>query len=546
MPAVVTRFAPSPTGDLHVGGARTALFNYLFAKNQGGRYLLRIEDTDRARSTDSAVDALYRDLDWLGLDHDNAGDVPKQSDRVADYDKLIDELKGRDLAYDAYETPEELDAQRRESAMRRQQYLYKRPAYTEDQLKRFKDEGRVPAVRFKMVVQPWHFDDLVLGPNQGVDAEQVQDFVIRKRDGMPTYHFGVVVDDHWQGITHVLRGKEHLLNTVQHVALMDALGYPRPQFAHLPTILNDTSGAKLSKRDKDNAIRAAAEAWLKDGHTIADLATASGLPVETLDKWFTGKKAKVQLDAADQDRVMRGIDMPATALPEIDVADFRQSGYLPETLLNFLALLGWSPGNDLERMSMPEMIEKFGLDRVGKSDARFDRKKLTAFSTVDFEHAPLDRQLAAFKDYLAVNEPGPLADCDDGQLRQLLKMNAGFHTLREVPEKSAFFFEDAAQIEYDPKAVQKVLLKNDAVGLGNLRADRELLAGLPEWTADAIEAALKDRCEKTGQGLGKVAQPLRVALTGGTVSPPIFDTLAFLPQAEVLKRIDRCLAEVAA
>ena len=542
-PTVVTRFAPSPTGDLHVGGARTALFNWLLARRHGGQYLLRIEDTDRARSTESAVDALFRDLAWLGLDHDNAADVPRQSNRVAEYDKLVDDLKNRGSAYDAYETRDELEAQRRAAAMRRQPYLYQRPAYTDDQLRRFKDEGRTPAVRFKMEVKPWSFDDVVLGPNQGVAADQVQDFVIRKTDGMPTYHFGVVVDDEAMNVTHVLRGQEHLLNTVQHVALMEALGYDRPTFAHLPVILNDTSGSKLSKRDKDNAVRDAAEKWMRETNGDAGaLAAASGVAAERIEKWTAGKKQKVQLDAADQKAVMAAVGMGRGDLPEIDVADFRESGYLPETLLNFLALLGWSPGHDIERMSLDEMVGRFDLSGVGKSNARFDRKKLTAFSTVDFEHTTPERKLAAMRDYLSVHPDSPLAGLDDDRLGRLLAMNAGFHVLREVEEKSAFFFQEADELEYDPKAVEKVLRKNDAAGLANLRADRAVLAGVDDWSVPAIEQAIKARCEETGQGLGKVAQPLRVALSGGTVSPPIFDTTAFLPKPEVLARIDRCLA----
>ncbi|MEL7237324.1 MAG: glutamate--tRNA ligase, partial [Planctomycetota bacterium] len=295
MAEIVTRFAPSPTGYLHVGGARTALFIYLLAKNAGGKFLLRIEDTDQARSTDAAVEGVLQDMRWLGLDWDNADDLMYQSRRVDIYNKLFDDLIARGLAYEAWESREELDNQRKQAQMAKRPYLYRRPTYTDDQIAKYKDEGRQPVLRFAMDVKDYYFDDAVLGPKQGVDSRQVQDFVVRKADGMPTYHFAVVVDDNAMGITHVLRGQEHLLNTCQHIALMEALGYDRPTFAHLPVILK-TDGSKMGKRDRDKIVKQAVRDYKETVKDLVELSNSSGVGVIALDKWVGDKNA--QLDPA--------------------------------------------------------------------------------------------------------------------------------------------------------------------------------------------------------------------------------------------------------
>ena len=540
MAEIVTRFAPSPTGYLHVGGARTALFNWLLARHHGGKYYLRIEDTDLARSTDAAVEGVLNDLSWLGLNWDNADDLMFQSKRTGVYNKLFDDLIARDLAYEAWESREELDNQRRQAQMAKRPYLYQRPSYSGDQLKQFKDEGREPVLRFKMAEKDYFFEDAVLGPKQGVDHRQVQDFVIRKADGMPTYHFAVVVDDNAMGVTHVLRGQEHLLNTCQHIALMEALGYDRPTFAHLPVILK-TDGSKMGKRDRDKIVKQAVREYKESSKAMADLSTASGVGVLTLEKWVADKNA--QLDPADHDKLLPHVGLKPTDLPEISVQDFRQTGYLPETLNNFLALLGWSPGNDREAMTMDEMVEVFSLERIGRANAKFDYKKLQHFNTEAAEKASADRLLAAMKDYLSQNPDSPLNGATDDQLAELLKMNAGFHILAEVDQKSRFFFEPADAIVFDEKAVDKVLRKGEPSGLENLKHVREVLAGVSDWTTSSIEDAIRAFGTAKELGLGKVAQPVRVAVSGTTVSPPIFETLAFLGKDETLARIDRCLRE---
>ena len=282
------------------------------------------------------------------------------------------------------------------------------------------------------------FTDVVLGKEIVQPANESQDFVIRKADGMPTYHFSVVVDDGEMKITHVLRGQEHLKNTFYHLALQEALGLPRPTYAHLPVMLN-TDGSKMGKRDRDKKIRQQMHNWMKNTKkTIADLAAESSLVSSRLEEWI--KEETKQLDLDEQKQVMRVVGLKESDLPEILVHDFRKNGYLPEVLLNFLALLGWSPGGDREQMSMKEMVELFSLEGIGASNAKFGRDKLLAFNTDACAKAPRERLVAAFKDYLSVNPDSPVKSATDEQLGKLLEMKAGFRTLRQVDEASGFLF----------------------------------------------------------------------------------------------------------
>lgn len=533
---VITRFAPSPTGYLHVGGARTALFCWLLARNKSGRFCLRIEDTDLARSTEQACAQLLEDLQWLGLQWDNPVLI-RQSQRTAVYNRLIDGLISQGKAYRAYETPQELDAMRQAAQAQRRAFVYRRGPLPPDEDARLQAQGRPHVVRFAMPVKPYAFTDEALHKEVALPAEEAQDFVIRKADGMPTYHFAVVADDAEMGITHVLRGQEHLKNTFYHIALQEALGYPRPLYLHLPIILN-TDGSKMGKRDRDKAVRHRAQLWLKQHqHDTAPLAAAAGLDQARLDLWLAD--AQKQLDLPEQKGVMAAVGMSEADLPEVLVHDFRRNGYLPEALLNFLALLGWSPGQDRERMAMQEMVQLFAIDGIGQSNARFDRTKLLAFNTEALAAASPQRLLAAFRDYLAANPDSPLNQASDAELTRLLKMKPGMRLLREVDAQSRFFFIADEQIPYDPAAVEKVLRKQD--GLSMLQQIKPLLAALSDWTAPHIEAAVKAFCEPRSLALGKVAQPLRVAVCGTTVSPPIFESLEILGQQRTLGRIERCL-----
>ncbi|HET6249052.1 MAG TPA: glutamate--tRNA ligase [Tepidisphaeraceae bacterium] len=539
-PTVVTRFAPSPTGYLHVGGARTALFNWLLARHTGGKFLLRIEDTDLARSTEQAVHQLVEDLQWLGLKWDNA-ELVYQSKRLPIYNALIEKLMERGLAYKAYETSEELDAQRKQAERAKRQFRYRRPALSAEQIKQYEAEGRPHVVRFVMQPKEYRFDDAVLGPNQGFGVGEVQDFVIRKSDGMPTYHFGVVVDDAEMGITHVLRGQEHLLNTCNHIALQEALGYPRPIYAHLSVILAPETRAKLSKRDRDQKIRKrVGEVMRSAKRPLADIATDAGIAEARLGEWLGDEKK--QLDLSEQPKVMKAVGLREADLPEIMVHDFRKNGYLPEVLNNFLALLGWSPGGDRERMSIDELVKLFSLDGVGRSNSMFARDKLLAFNTEAGVASSPPRMLAAMRDYLSVNPDSPLNIATDGELEKVLKMNHGFHILREAEEKSRFLFTPDEKIEYQADAIDKVLKKNEGQGAAALRDVKATLEDISDWTTTSLETAVKAYCEQKQLGLGKVAQPIRVAVSGSAISPPIFETLEFLGKARTLARIDRCLA----
>ena len=538
---VVTRFAPSPTGYLHVGGARTALFCWLLARHSGGKYLLRIEDTDLARSTQAAVDALLEDLKWLGLQHDNT-ELVYQSRRLHVYNALIDTLIADGKAYKAYETPEELDARRAEAAKHKRDFVYRRRPHTAEQIAQFEAQNRPHVVRFAMPVKDWMFHDVVKAADITLPAAECQDIVIRKADGMPTYHFAVVVDDAEMQITHVLRGDEHLKNTFWHIALQEALGYPRPIYAHLPVILNMSDGKKMGKRDRDKKVRHESQTWMKSRKkTLGELASASGIPEERLSTWI--KSETMQLDPVEQVQVMQAIGLKKTDLPEILVHDFRENGYLPEALLNFLALLGWNPGGDREHMTMDELSRLFTLDGVGKSGAKFDRQKLLSFNTTHNASAAPLRLLRALRNYLEVNPDSSLNRATDEQLAAILAMKPGFRTFREIDEASRFMLMSDEEITFAPDAVEKVLKKNNE-GVAVLNDLNPILAEVEPWTHDSIESAIKLYCDAKQVGLGKVAQPIRVAVSGGTISPPIFHALVFLGKASTLSRITRCLSAI--
>ena len=540
MSTVVSRFAPSPTGYLHIGGARTALFSWLLARHEGanGKYLLRIEDTDLARSTEQATTQLLEDLRWLGLHWDNP-EIAIQSKRTHVYNPLIDSLIARGLAYKAYDTRAELDAMRKTAEREKRQFIYRRDTIPDEQRRRQEAEGRPSIVRFAMPVKEYRFHDAVLGKEIVMPPEEAQDFVIRKEDGMPTYHFAVVVDDAEAGVTHVLRGQEHNKNTFLHIALQDALGCPRPVYGHLSSIQN-LDGSKMSKRDRDKKIRQSAQLWMKNQKkSAADLAAATSLAPSRLESWLSDSKS--QLDLPEQEKVMHAIGLPESDLPEILVHDFRKKGYLPAALLNFVALLGWNPGGDRELMSLAEMTQLFTIDGIGKSSAKFDRTKLLAFNTQHGERTPPGELVPVFRAYLEVNPDSPLNQASDDQLATLLEMKKGFRLLRDVDEASRFLFVPDDQITYDPDAVEKVLKKGDAQGLAVVRDLRELLAAQNDFSHAALELAIQKYGEQKQLGLGKIAQPLRVAVSGSTISPPIFQSLEFLGKRRTLARIERCL-----
>lgn len=330
------------------------------------------------------------------------------------------------------------------------------------------------------------------------------------------------------------------MNTPRHLALQEALAYRVPIYAHLPIIQN-MDGSKMSKREKDRTVRTAAEAALAAGrHAEAELLEIAACDDDAL--FAAWRRGDTQLPADALRRLARALRV---GLPEIEIHDFRVSGYLPEVILNFIALLGWSPGEDREKMTLPEICELFSVERVGKTNARFDRDKLLNFNTTALAAADPRRRLAGCRDWLSVQEDSLLAAAglDDATLMRLMEMCSGFRTFRDLETKAGALFTSDSQVQYDPDAVQKVLLKG---GLDVLREVRGLLAGLPDFSPASIDAAIRGFCESKHLGLGKVAQPLRVAVTGTTVSPPINDTLALLGKEHTLARVDRALLQAGA
>lgn len=546
LPAI-TRFAPSPTGHLHVGGARTALFCWAFAKGRGGRFLLRIEDTDQKRSSEDAARGILEDLAWLGVHwdegpgHGKLGGDPRgvgpfhQADRVDVYNAALAELIERGRAYPAFETAEELEAKRKAAQDANQTYRYDRAALDipeEERLSRML-AGEPHVVRFLAPDHDVVVADSVLGEVRFA-AGELDDFVIRKADGFPTYHFAVVVDDEAMGVTHVLRGQEHLQNTPRHVALQQALGYRTPVFAHLPLIFNPDN-SKMSKRDKDKAVRAfciehklTAPAW-------------GGIDTATFEAWLRDKRSQLPTD--DLRALAEAIGFVP---PEIDVEDFRRSGYLPHVLCNYLALLGWNPGekNDdgtnVERFTMEYLADKFDLPRIGKSASKFDREKLMAFNADEIQNRMTDAAFAeAWRAWLERYDRATLSALGE---RLPIAAAAARQRTRILREAAAVVrFALVGEVKFDEKAVEKVLLKNGGEGLAVLRDLAPLIETVEHFEAGAIEAAIQHWCEHKGLGMGKAAQPLRVAVTGGTVSPGLGQTLELLGKASVLARLERCL-----
>jgi glutamyl/glutaminyl-tRNA synthetase len=535
---VVTRFAPSPTGYLHIGGARTALFNWLFARRMGGKFILRIEDTDQRRNTPAAMQQVIDDLHWLGIEWDEGPEVggPNgpylQSQRRDIYDKYVKKLLDEKKAYCCFETSEELDALRRQAEAQKEGFAYSRPEQFPDEqdAEKARAEGRPVTVRFafpqdKALV----VDDIVRG-EVTFAAGEIGDFIIQKSDGFPTYNFACVVDDYLMKITHIVRGQEHLMNTPGQQQLWKALGFGElPKYAHMSVTISD-SGGKLSKRERPRVLRNAVKE-IPD-IDLEKLAEAGNITSEEVKDFVAGKTIP---DMSSIDAMAEYIGV---RLPEINVVDFFKSGYLPETMVNFLALLGWNPGDKREIMSVEELTESFDLSRLTKTNSLFDRRKLLAFNTEHIRQSNSEKLIQHFKDYLKVVK-SPVASADDEMLDRIIKACEGARTLADIERKSRFLFLGNGQIKYDEKAVNKVLLKND--GLAVLKIVRDKLAAMEQFSADNIEAVLRNMAEERGVGLGKIAQPVRVAICGTTISLPIFDSVAMLGKEKTLERIDNTL-----
>ena len=539
---VVTRFAPSPTGYLHVGGARTALFNWLFARKMSGKFILRIEDTDIKRNTPTAARQVMEDLRWLGIEWDEGPEVggPNgpylQSQRRDIYDRYIKKLIDEQKAYYCFDTPEELQVMRDQAEAEKKALVYRRPEKLPDEsdVKKAKAEGRSVTVRFAVPQdKPIVIADVVRG-EVTFAADQIGDFIIQKSDGFPTYNFACVVDDELMEVTHVIRGQEHLMNTPNQQAIQQALGFRTPIYAHMSVTVSGTGG-KLSKRERPEALRRIIKA--NPDIDLEKLAEVSNITIEEVNSFLSGETMP---DMPGIDAMAKLLDV---YLPEINVVDFFRSGYLPETMVNFLALLGWNPGGDREVMSLDELIDCFDLSRLTRTNSLFDRSKLVAFNTEHIRQASEGKLLGHFKNYLKAVK-SPLVSADDKLLARIIKACEGARTLADIERKSSFLFLANDQIEYDEKAVKKVLLKDD--GLAVLQIVRDRLVAMKQFTKENIESMLRSLAEEKQVGLGKVAQPLRVAICGTTVSPPIFDSVQMLGKEKTIARIDITLKKFGA
>ncbi len=536
---VVTRFAPSPTGYVHIGGARTALFNWLWARRTGGRFILRIEDTDLKRNTPTATAQVMADLRWLGIEWDEGPEVggPNgpylQSQRLDIYNRYVRQLLDQGRAYYCFETGEELGVLRAEAEAQKKGFVYRRPEClpSEQDAEKARAEGRDVTVRFAMPSgKPIVVDDIIRG-QISFDPAELGDFIIQKSDGFPTYNFAVVIDDYLMRVTHVLRGQEHLMNTPSQKALWEALfpDRPVPQYAHMSVTVSDTGG-KLSKRERPQTLRTAIKAMADVD--IDKLAQVGGITPDEVRSFLKGETVP-DMPAVDAIAEHLGV-----RLPEINIVDFFHSGYLPETMVNFMAMLGWNPGDQREIMTRDEIIQSFDLSRLTKSNSLFDRKKLLAFNTEHLRLTPPQKVLEHFKAYLKYID-SPVQKADDSLLARIIKLCDGARTFEDIERKSVFVFIDDNQVEFDEKAVQKVLMKDHALEI--LRQVRDELASLAELSEQAIEEMLRRLAEARQVGLGKVAQPLRVALCGTTISLPIFDSVNLLGRERTLRRIDLTL-----
>ena len=458
------RFAPSPTGSLHVGGARTALYNLLFARRERGTFVLRIEDTDVERSREELTAQILSAMDWLGLSYDEGPYF--QSRRYDLYSAAVEKLISEGNAYRAFETPEELEAERRKAEAQGRAYRYSGAArqIPPDESDRRARAGERFVVRLKMPHETIVVDDLVRGRVE-FPAEALDDFVLVRSDGHPLYHFSVVVDDAEMRITHVIRGDDHLANTPKHVALFRALGAPVPKFAHLGMILG-TDRKKLSKRHG----AAAVEEW-------------------------------------------------------------RDVGILPEALVNFLALLGWSPGEDREILSREEMEREFSLERVGPSPSVFDPEKLLWMNAQYMAHMDAQDLLARAAPHAPNGVPDPdtarrVIELHRTRARTTIEMGRALSTYACDPET------------YEPEGIKKQVKPETAALLERLVARFETLPG---WNAGDLEAALRKVAEESGVSAGKLIHPTRLALTGTTVGAPLFDVLEVLGKETALRRMKKFL-----
>ena len=496
---VRVRFAPSPTGPLHIGGVRTALFNYLFAKKHGGTFYIRIEDTDQTRFVAEAEDYIFESLEWLGISPDETiGKNEKfgpyrQSDRKEMYKQYADELIQSGWAYYAFDTPEKLDELRKNAETEGKTFIYNHTVrekldtslnFSEEIVKTRITNGEHFVIRFKTPVnETLHLQDIIRG-EVNFDTNLLDDKVLFKSDGMPTYHLANIVDDHLMETSHVIRGEEWLPSMPLHVMLYRAFGWEAPEFAHLPLILKPIGNGKLSKRDGDKL----------------------GFPVFPL-----------QWRDASSKTISNG---------------YKEAGFFPEAVINFLALLGWNDGTEQEIFSLAELIEKFDLKRIHKSGAKFDPEKNKWFNH-QYLQKQTDESLAeAFK--VILEEKGISTSLDITRIVTSIKERANFIT--EFWDLADYFF--VAPTSYDEKAAKN--WKEETPEL--MKQVVEQLQNIEDFTSTNIETLLKDWMTTNEIGMGKVMQPLRLSLVGALKGPHLFDIIELIGKEETSSRIEKAIA----
>lgn len=498
---VRVRFAPSPTGALHVGGVRTALFNYLFAKKHGGDFLLRIEDTDQTRFVPGAEEYIIEALRWCGIEpdfgpHNPGADAPyRQSERIGMYRQYAEDLIEKGRAYFAFDTPEEIEEMRKRleaSGNKSPQYNAVTRDYMNnslrlpaDEVKKRIENGDPYVIRVKMPrKEEIRFEDRIRGW-VNVNTSQLDDKVLLKSDGFPTYHLANIVDDHLMQITHVIRGEEWLPSAPLHAYLYESFGWERPEFAHLPLLLSPDGNGKLSKRDGDKY----------------------GFPIFPL-QWKDPKEGTVS-------------------------SGYRESGYLPEAFINFLALLGWNPGNDQEIFSLEELIPLFSLERVGKSGVKFDKKKSVWFNQVYIKKTPAVDFLPTVKAQLtAENLPIP---SDEYLIPVIEMLKERVEYLTDFVPMGRFFFETPNT--YDPDFAKK--WNPEYASFVALVGSR--LTEVSESTPITIEHFIKGLATEQNIPIGKVMPMLRLSVSGVAFGPTVFDIMAQIGIQETVKRLSNAV-----
>lgn len=481
------RYAPSPTGKLHIGNARTALFNYLFARSMGGEFIIRIEDTDTKRNIEDGEKSQLENLAWLGMDWDESPENPgeygpyRQSERLSIYQPLIDDLLARDLAYKCYMTEEELEEEREAQKARGEMPHYggKHAHLSEEEIAAFEAEGRQPVVRIRVPEGvTYQFDDIVKGPVTFESKNISGDWVIQKRDGMPTYNFAVVVDDHMMKITHVLRGDDHIANTPKQMMVYDAFGWEIPRFGHMTLIINSETNRKLSKRDGS---------------------------------------------------ILQFIDQ------------YKQLGYLPQAMFNFIALLGWSPKGEEEIFSQEELIQQFDPDRLSTSPASFDKKKLEWINNTYMKAADLDTVVSLALPHLQT--AGKVSQNPDAQeMAWIHKLVALYHDQisygAEIVEASGLFFNDEVHLDASAKEIMQGETVPTVVELM-----REKLSQLSEkaFTSENINPLVKAVQKETGVKGKSLFMPIRIAVSGQMHGPQLADMIEVLGKKKALSHIDQIM-----